>query len=408
MTASSASVSSVSSGPSRRSFLAGAVAATGLATTAVNLTPGFTARAGAQAGPPGRLVVVYLRGGQDHLSTVVPYGDSNYYAARPTIAIPDTEVLDLDGTFGFHPVMAGLHSLFTTGRLSVVVGAGNPVGDRSHFTAQDLSEYGAETTPSDGFGWLARYLRAPSSSSSLFRALTVGNNVHLSLRGFDALGMASIAGFGLGETGLAAQSTDLLKMAYSGGASIERVGTTALSAADIVGGLPRSTSADPNTAVFEDTANLLEADLGTEVITINLGGWDSHDAMGTWDDGEMRYLLGGLDTALGAFQSDLDSRGLDDVTTLVMTEFGRRVIENGSGGTDHGHASVMLVLGDAATGGVFGTVAPLTPGSIGPRNDVPVTVDFRDVLGDVAGSVLGVANPSDLFPGHSYQPQGTV
>ncbi len=145
------------------------------------------------------------------------------------------------------------------------------------------------------------------------------------------------------------------------------------------------------------------------MVTVNIGGWDTHDNMGTTAAGEMRDLLAGLDGYLGTFQADLDARGLSDVTTVVMTEFGRRVAENGSVGTDHGFGAVMLVLGGRVNGGhVYGPWAGLSPDVIGARGDVVPGVDFRNVLGDVAHDVLGVTSPATLFPGHTYARVGVT
>jgi uncharacterized protein (DUF1501 family) len=142
---------------------------------------------------------------------------------------------------------------------------------------------------------------------------------------------------------------------------------------------------------------------------MNTGGWDTHNNMGTSSAGDMRDLLAGLDAALGAFQADLDARGITDVTIVTMTEFGRRVAENGNGGTDHGFGCAMFVLGAKVAGGrVYGEWAGLAPEVIGARGDVVPRVDFRAVLGDCARGVLGVSNPSTLFPGYSYSPLGVV
>jgi uncharacterized protein (DUF1501 family) len=400
--------------PSRRTFLkasaaaAGATAVGSSGSVVVELVRHSVAHG---ASPPGRLVVVFLRGGQDHLSTVVPYTESAYYDARPTIAIPANQVLPLDAQFGFHPTMTQLQALYAAGRLAVVVSAGNLAGDRSHFSAQDLWEFGTISVPSDASGWLARYLNATSAETdSVFRGLTVGNNVNTSLRGYPALSIAQISEFGLGGiTGRNVGLESLIRKQYAGNKSVETTGTRALDAAASVGAISGSTANDPITRAFADLAILLDADLGVEVVTINIGGWDTHNDMGTATAGEMRNLLAGLDGHLGAFQANLDGRGLSDVTTVTMTEFGRRVDQNGTDGTDHGFACVMLAMGGRVNGGtVYGDWAGLSPAVIGPRGDVVPTVDFRDVLGDCVRDVLGIANPASLFPGHTYAPVGVT
>jgi uncharacterized protein (DUF1501 family) len=361
----------------------------------------------AGAAARGRLVFVFLRGGQDHLSAVVPYTEAAYYDARPTIAIPAAEVRQLDDQFGFHPAMPGLHSLYTAGRLAVVVGAGNLAGDRSHFTAQDLCEYGTTARPGDAKGWLGRYLTTTSATSnSLFRGVAMTGTVPVSLRGANALGIPRIRGFGL-DTVVRPMSR-LIQDQYGGNAPVERTGIQALNAAAQISTLTGSIATDGRTRAFADLATLLASDLGVEVAAVDLTGWDTHHEMGTSSEGWMRDLLAELDTNLATFQSDLDARGLTDVTTVVMTEFGRRVAENGSGGTDHGFGSAMFVMGSRVVGGVHGEWAGLAPGTIGARGDVIPTVDFRDVLGDCARGVLGVTDPGSVFPGHTHRPVGVI
>jgi len=394
--------------PSRRTVLKAGVATAGVAAVG-GLVPSSrvfrTPSAG--AAPPGRLVFVFLRGGQDHLSAVVPYTESAYYAARPGIAIPAAEVLPLDRGFGLHPVMTRLHGLYGQGRLAVVVGAGNLAGNRSHFTAQDLCEYGATSRPADQKGWLGRYLSTvPAAGDALCRGIALTGTVPVSLRGYSALGVPSISGFGLFPT--VTPIAPLIRSQYGGGSAVEKTGVQALDAAARISSLPGSTATDPNTRAFADCATMLGANLGVEVATIDITGWDTHHDMGTSSSGWMRDLLGDLDRYLGTFQADLDNRGLSNVTTVVMTEFGRRVEENGSGGTDHGYGFAMFVMGGRVAGGVHGDWAGLDGSVVGNRGDVVPRVDFRDVLGDCAKGVLGLSDPSALFPGHTYTRVGTI
>lgn len=386
----------------------GAVGGPALAASASPSEGTAGGRAGRRQGA-GRLVVVFLRGGQDHLSTVVPYTDARYHDARGDIAVPEGSVLDLDGRFGLHPSLGGLHALYDQDRLSVVVATGNAAGNRSHFLAQDLCEYGDEAVPADGQGWLGRHLLGTAGESdSPFRAMSIANNVAASLRGYPALGLASIQRFGLGGlTGATESMRSTLDLAYFGNGLAESFGRQALEAVDEVSALPGSSQVDPVARGFADLAVLMEADLGVEVATVDIGHWDTHAGMGAHDNGQMADLLAGLDGSLAGFQADLDQRGLTDVTTVVMTEFGRRVVRNGSGGTDHGWGSAAFVMGGAATGGVFGDWPGLDPADIGPRGDVPVTTDHRDVLGDVVSATLG-ADPATVFPGHAYQPVGVA
>jgi uncharacterized protein (DUF1501 family) len=397
--------------PSRRTFLKSTAAAAGAAATlgaTGTLSIGdLGAPKPAGAAAPGRLVVLFLRGGMDHLSAFVPYTRASYYAARPTIAIPAATVRGLDGEWGMHPAMPRLHDLYTAGRLGVAVCVGHPAHDESHFGAQNLWEYGTTGVSGATTGWLARGLDATPGSGSLFRAVSANNRVDLSLRGYPALGISSIAGFGLGgRSGLTEGLEPLLASEYLGISAVEQTGTRALDAIGQLGAVSGSTSGDPVRRAFRDLATLLDTDLGLEVATVNIDGWDTHANMGTHEAGVMRDLLAGLDGYLADFQADLDGRGVTDVTTLVMTEFGRRYDQNGSKGCDHGHGTAIFALGARVNGGqVYGTwEEPVV--EHGAR-DVAATTDYRDVLGDVVTHVLG-ATPGAVFPGHSYSPVGLL
>ena len=271
-------------GTSRRTVLKGAGASIALGTAgwnARNMVGGITPAA-AQTTPhsaPGRLAVVFLRGGMDGLSAVVPANESAYYDARPTIAIPDNQVLDLDGQFGMHPSLSRLHGLFNQGRVAVAVGTGNLAGNRSHFVAQDLWEYGTTTGNADGMGWLGRHLSGTGSTTdSLFRALTMGNLVDLSLRGAPALNVLSIEKFGLVPAAATLRSS--MANTYQGDRPIEVTGRTALDAIDLVRGLNGSSAPGGPARSFGDAIELLDGGLGVEVVTLNLGGWDTHADMG--------------------------------------------------------------------------------------------------------------------------------
>lgn len=360
--------------------------------------------------PPGRLLVVFLRGAADHLSMTVPLDDAGYADVRPNIAIRPDDALELDARFGFHPAMRRLHERYQSGGLAPIVAVGNPAADRSHFVSQDLLERGSDGgDPHLGDGWLARHLTASSrSGDSPLRAVTVGASVDASLLGFGALGIGSLRTFGLSGAGDTADAlVDALRSAHAGDPNLEAHAEQAIDAAQAVAGLQASEARDRTTATFEDIATLLDADLGTEVVTANIDGWDTHSRMGDGEQGEMRDLLAGLDDTIGGLADALDESGINDVTTLVVTEFGRRVAQNGSGGCDHGWGSAALVLGPHVQGRtVHGDWPGLAPDVIADtRGDVPMTTDYRDVLGDVVDRVLG-GNPAVAFPDHAHQPTG--
>lgn len=391
---------------SRRHLLGGIAAAT--AAGACSTLGVRSAAAGTPTGS-GRLVSIFLRGGMDHLSAVFPLDDPDLARERPTIAVDGG--LDLDGRFALHPAMPRLHELHREGTFVPVVATGNPAGDRSHFVAQDLAALGDVVHSGDARGWLGRHLLATASEADPpLRAVTVGANVDRSLAGYPALGLPSIQQFGLGPTADASDLDSVIRAAHTGDGTAERIGRQALAATDAVVGLPAASDEDEDVRALADVATLLdegrEAGLGTEVVTVDLGGWDTHAQMGTTDEGEMRTLLGHLDSVLGGFVDDLDRRGIDDVTIVVATEFGRRVRENGSGGTDHGWGSAMFVLGPGLRrGAVAGDWPGLSADVLGERGDVPVTTDFRDVLAEVAGRSLGV-DAAVAFVDHDVQPVG--
>jgi uncharacterized protein (DUF1501 family) len=370
-----------------------------------------TASAETPGAPNGRLVVVFLRGAADHLSITVPLDEPNYHDARPTIAVDPSTTLQLDDQFGFHPALARLHQRYAAGELAPVVAVGNPAADRSHFLAQDLLERGSDGQDDMGDGWLARHLRASSSGTdNPLRAITIGGNVDESLIGYPALGMGSLQTFGLALAGGAADDLErAMRQAHAGDSPADRAAVQALDAARKVADLPPSSQRNPTAAAFEDIVTLLDADLEIEAITVSIGGWDTHDRMGTVEQGEMRNLLNGLDTTLGDLSDRLDERAIDDVTTIVVTEFGRRVAENGSGGCDHGWGSTALVLGKNVAGGrVYGDWPGLSPDVVADAGgDVPMTTDYRDLLADVVDGVLG-GDPSVVFPDHQHSPLGLI
>lgn len=387
--------------PSRREVLTGSLAATTrAATTRATPARGSTTRA---SGGRGQLVVVFLRGGMDGLSAVLPPSDPDYHANRPDIGVPEAAALPLDATFGMHPALAPLRGLYQDGRLAFVHACGNPAGSRSHFDAQDLMEQGGAARRADGSGWLTRYLTT-SGGAALFRTVALSANVPGSLRGSGALAIPHVATFGLGGTsGLTAGWDEGLRLAYAGDTRIDAVGTDTL---DAIAAVDAITGATPGATPFQDAVTLLGAGLGVEAVTIDTGGWDTHDSMGTHTDGAMTGLLAELAGSLAGLQSALDARGMSNVTTIVMSEFGRRVRQNGSGGLDHGFADVMIAMGGRVRGGRVIADWPGLAADQLDRGDLRVTTDYRDVLWELVRDVLGHPNPGLVFDGHTHTPVG--
>ncbi len=350
-----------------------------------------------------QLIVVFLRGGMDGLSAVLPPSDPIYHDSRPQIGVPEAAAIPLDATFGMHPAMVPLQGLYEDDRLAFVHACGNPAGSRSHFDAQDLMEQGGSSRRADGSGWLTRHART-TGGDRLFRAVARSANVPGSLRGSAALAIPSLASFGLGgSSGLTATWDPSLRLAYSGDTPIDGTGTDTLDAIAAVDGIGGT---NPNATAFDDAVRLLGSGLGVEVVTIDMGGWDTHNGMGTAAEGTMRDLLGGLAGALAGLQASLDDAGLGSVTTVVMSEFGRRVQQNGSGGLDHGFADVMIAMGGAVRGGrVIADWPGLAPDDL-DRGDLRVTTDSRDVLWELLRDVLGHPDPGLVFDGHTHTPVG--
>ncbi len=280
---------------------------------------------------------------------------------------------------------------------------GNPAGSRSHFDAQSFWDAGDDGPSPDGRGWLGRYLATSSGAAgAVARGAALSVNLTPSLRGSESLVIPSIASYGLkGLTGLGRAS--LTQFHSDPSVAIQRRGTEALSSIDSVGALstvPIPGGRGTEATLFGDAVALLGGGLGLEVVTIDLGGWDTHNNMGTTDAGAMRDLLLDLGANLAGFQAALDTAGLADVTTVVMSEFGRRVQQNGSGGLDHGYGNLMAVMGAGVAGGQVLTDWPGLQAL--NQGDLEVTTDFRDVLWELTRDRLGHPDPGQVFLGFGH------
>jgi len=369
------------------------------------------------AGPPaGDLIVsVFLRGAMDGLSAVVPYADADYHASRPGVRVPANLVQKLDAQFGLHPSLAPLMTAWRRGHLAVVHAVGSPHPTRSHFDAQDFMERGVPGDATVSTGWLGRHLATRASRSTL-RAVAVGGNVQLSLRGpVPAVALKRIADFTLvaedAKRTVLETSLDRLYAGLShpmGSTGVSTVGATRrLRALARTSYRPASGAKYPESELgrqLTEVARLAKARVGLEAVCVDANGWDTHDAMGSAKSGRMAALLADLGQSLAALYADL--AGLRGVTVVVMSEFGRRVAENGSGGTDHGHGGVMLVLGSGIRGRrVYGRWPGLAPSQL-DRGDLRVTTDYRDVLAEVLLARAGGTSIASVFPRHLHTPLG--
>jgi uncharacterized protein (DUF1501 family) len=331
------------------------------------------------------LIVVFLRGGADGLSLVPPLGDDNYFKARPRLGIARKEAVGLDGFFGLHPKLADLAPAFADGDLAIVHGAGSEDDTRSHFEAQDFMEHGGVTAG----GWLGRHLRSrPPPASGALACVAVGKALPECLLGApSATVMQSLDDFALGAKtpGLRTQLERLYAMEKGGLGGAARDTFDALQRIDAM----RASAYTPDHGATYGTddfsqglrqlARLIKADLGVEAASIDLDGWDSHFTQQTLVDSHAARLGQGL----GAFRRDMGSR-MATTTVVVMTEFGRRVRENSSFGTDHGRGSVMFVLGGGVKGGrVMGPWTELRDDLLEGPGDLPVVNNYRDVLAPI-------------------------
>jgi uncharacterized protein (DUF1501 family) len=388
----------------RRVFLRdGSVAALGL-----SMVPGFLRRAAAatpQARRSKTLVVVFLRGGADGLNVVVPFGEAAYYAHRPTLAIPkpggaEGAALDLDGFFGLAPELRPLLPLYKEARFGIVNAVGSPdTGGRSHFQAQDFMESATPGNKTVTSGWLNRYLSsAPDSGASSFRATALTASLPKALRGpAPALALQDLTKFDLGgvalyeplyTAGASALFSDAARGMFDG---IKRLKAVRLEEYRPAGGVNYGGNA------MMQVAQLIKAEVGLQVAFVDVTGWDTHSDQSS----RLPALLREFSQALAAFNRDLGDR-MNDVVVLTMSEFGRTTRENGSGGTDHGHANFMFAMGGPVRGGkVYGTWPGLEKEQLNEDRDLALTTDFRDVLAEVLVRHLGCEKPDAVFPGYT-------
>jgi uncharacterized protein (DUF1501 family) len=362
------------------------------------------------------LVAIFQRGAADGLSIVIPFGDRHYYSARPQIAIPQPKrsdpeaAIDLDGVFALHPALAPFKPIYNAGHLAIVHAVGSPHNTRSHFDAQDYMESATPGEKNTSDGWLNRYMQAKNTlPPSLFRAVAFSPVLPRTLMGqASAIAMTDIASFGVhGEPGdgqmargfeaLYAQSfTDILqgtgKEAFEAVKMLKKANPQRYPPANGVN-YPRT----PFGQALLQTAQLIKADVGLEVAFMDIGGWDTHANQGA-ARGQLALRLQEFGEGIAAFYRDLGDL-MRNVVILTMTEFGRMIHQNGSGGTDHGHASCLFVLGGPVKGGkVYGQWPGLAREQLYEGRDLALTTDFRDVFAEVAARHLGASNLRMIFP----------
>jgi uncharacterized protein (DUF1501 family) len=402
---------------SRRRFIRDGAAAVAISYTA----PAFLTDIANAQGIGGRnLVVLYLAGGNDALNTVVPYTDSFYYSRRPNIAIPAGQVLQVgsDGAgraLGLHPRLTGLRDIFNEGRLAIVQRTGYENSSRSHFEGTDIWST-ADPRMGTSTGWLGRYLDALGTRE----ILTAWNTTRETPRALVArtVGVPSIPdarsyNFASPNRGAesAAEREAAIRMASdSTRPHLAFVNSSTLGAFSTLDRVAQVGSYQPSVTypnsglglALRTVAGAMVNGTGTRVFWVSTGGYDTHAAQGNGGGGGYANLMTTVNDAVFAFYSDLRNQGLLGSTMLMQfSEFGRRITENGSQGTDHGAAATMIVAGGAVRGGLYGTAPVLDPSPGNPTlenagGDVRYETDFRSVYAKVLDDWLGIDSVSVL------------
>ena len=409
-----------------------------MALATMGLDPSFLRRTvfaqvllkGASQSPNGRgkvLVVLFQRGAADALNVVVPHGEQAYYKMRPSIAVPRPSALnatsgptaiDLDGFFGLHPSLSAFKPLWDDGILAPVHAVGSPSNTRSHFDAQDYMESATPDNKGTRDGWLNRYLAVKGTcdecklhdghtTTSPFQAVAMTPQTPRILEGgAPTVAMNSIDEFTIRTNGTQADRIEALYRTGSadvvhaaGGEMFEAM--KILKAAKPQQYVPENGADYPRSPFgqhLRQIAQLIKANVGLEIAFADVGGWDTHVNQGG-ATGQLATRLDDFSRSIAALVKDLGNR-MADVTILTMSEFGRTARQNGNGGTDHGHATAMFVIGGDVRGKkVHGKWPGLEPEQLNEGRDLALTTDFRSVFSEVAFKHLGAAKMDAVFPG---------
>jgi len=401
-------------GWTRRSFLAG-LGMVGVAALGSQLVTTRAAYALPGTSNGNTLIVVFLRGAADGLRILVPassaLGLDYLTSVRPTLVPASLSPLAGASGWALNSVLAPLLPFWTSGELAFMPGVSTAGISRSHFQAQSYLERGSDTSTT---GWLDRALAQLGPGTTL-RAVAAGSTLPAALAGEQtSLVVSSLKNFVFpGWSGVAPQSEAAITSLYRGLAGPLGEDVPATLAALATAGSAQAKAGVQNGAVYpsgnfstalKDLATLLRAEVGMQIATVDVGGWDTH----TDEVNQLDRNLASAAKSLAAFLTDLGPARRKRVTVAVVTEFGRRVAMNASGGTDHGHGGVVWLLGGGLHGGaVHGKWTPLAADTL-DAGDVPGVNEVFDVLGELATKRLGVGSLSALFPGHSYRPLGVA
>ncbi|HKW12777.1 MAG TPA: DUF1501 domain-containing protein [Gemmatimonadaceae bacterium] len=380
------------------------------------------------------LICLFQRGAADALNVVVPHGEAAYYRMRPSIAIPRPisgaaqAAVDLDGFFGLHPSLAPMKELWDRGLLAPVHAVGSPSNTRSHFDAQDYMESGTPDNKGTPDGWLNRYLATRGTceecaaagvrqaantkkdgvGSSPFEAVAMTPQTPRILEGpAPVIAMNSLDEFSIRTNGTEADRIEALYRTgnadvvhAAGGEMFEAM--KILRSANPQQYIPQNNADYPRSPFgqhLRQIAQLIKADVGLEVAFADVGGWDTHVNQGG-ATGQLAARLDDFAKSIHALVADLGDR-MADVVIMTMSEFGRTARQNGNGGTDHGHATALFVIGGGVQGGkkIFGRWPGLEQEQLNEGRDLALTTDFRSVFSEVAAKHLGAQKLETIFPG---------
>ncbi len=413
-----------SSALGRRGFLAGAVVAGGMV-----VLPGGTKLAFGDPNDPAKgdvLVYLFLRGGADGLSLVPPVGMPSYYALRIDggfdISISQSEAISL-GSLGsthpdlaLHPAMAPVMPWWNSGEMAIIPAVGSPVslsGTRSHFEAEEVWER-CGTQQSTVDGWLGRHLRTSSDVTGNLAGVSHEQRVWSAMQGYNkSLAISNIHNFDVFGYDDRSAARGLLDALHGGSGAVQAEGQDTLDAVNTINGVDFSAITPQNGAVYasnnslardlQQVAQLIRANVGLRAVALDLGGWDHHSDLGTPVPGQRFYdRVDRLANGIEPFLTDMGS-DLNEVTLLVVSEFGRTINVNGTGGTDHGRGSAAFVFGGSINGGIYGQFPSVIED--GPEGDLAVLTDFRQIYAEIIDRRLGnAANMALILNG--YDPGG--
>lgn len=364
------------------------------------------------------LVCIFQRGAMDGLMAVSPFTDEYLKSARPGLFMSaakdnrNTPLIDLDGRFGLHPGMKSFEPYFRSKQLAIVHGIGSPNNSRSHFDAQDYMESGTPFKKGTDSGWLNRAAGLMGHEASPFRAVSLTSSRPRSFYGYNpSIAISNLQDFAIQMKGnrnsanvTAKSFEDLYDQASSG--ILKDTGKETFDAMKMLDKLDTKNYQPTNGAVYpisplgnalKQIAQLVKLDVGLEIGFAESGGWDTHYNQGK-ENGQFGRNAMDLSNSITAFWSDLQAYQ-DDLTVMTMTEFGRTVKQNGSGGTDHGRGSCNFILGNNVNGGIIhGEIKPMAIENLEDGRDLAVTTDFRSVFSEVAVRHLKLKDNAALFP----------